>query len=109
MARRLILLIAVLAFVASFIAVAAPAKAAPNAATGVTATVRSRMLRLREGASTRTKVLLQLHRGDVVTVLGKAKNRRWLKVQVSTGQIGWVAAFTVKLNGAKLKDIQIVT
>src|SRR5712691_8202003 len=106
MTRRLILLITVIAFVAGFVAVAAPAKAAPNAATGVTATVRSRMLRLRDGASTRSKILLQLHRGDVLTVLGKAKNRRWLKVQVNTGQIGWVATFTVKLNGAKLKDIQ---
>ena len=109
MTRRLILLIVVVAFVASFVAIVAPAKAAPNAATGVTATVRSRMLRLRDGASTRAKILLQLHRGDVLTVLGKAKNRRWLKVQVNTGQIGWVATFTVKLNGAKLKDIQIVT
>ena len=109
MTRRLILLIAAIAFVASFVSLAAPAKAAPNAATGVTATVRSRMLRLRDGATTRAKVIMQLHRGDVLTVLGKSKNRRWLKVQTNVGQIGWVATFTVKLNGAKLKDIHVVS
>src|SRR5205809_506970 len=110
MKRRLIFLFVVFALLLSFVAVQAPAKAAGT--TTLSATVVAPRLRIRETPSLRSKTIAVVKRGEALTILGKnaAVGARWIKVQTSTGVVGWVSRFWLRLaRGVLLKNLPVVS
>lgn len=65
-------------------------------------------LRVREGASIRTRWMFKLSRNTKVTVLGLSTNHHWLKIQTVDGRIGWVSAAYIKLVGGRFVNLPIV-
>jgi uncharacterized protein YgiM (DUF1202 family) len=65
-------------------------------------------LRVREGASIRTRWMFKLARNVKVTVLGLSTNRHWLKIQTAEGKIGWVLAVYIKLIGGRFRNLPTV-
>ena len=70
--------------------------------------VRISRLRVREGASIRTRTIFTLLRNVHVTVLGLSTNRHWLKIQTGDGKIGWVSAAYIKLVGGRFRNLPTV-
>ena len=68
----------------------------PPSPTLTGATVTADILRLREGASTSTRVLDSLPNGTYLKALSTPQNG-WLKVQTSAGKVGYVSAEYVRL------------
>ena len=65
-------------------------------------------LRVREGASIRTKTMFTLLRNTHVTVLGLSTNHHWLKIQTADGRVGWVSAAYVKLLNGHFRNLPAV-
>jgi len=56
---------------------------------------------VRSGPDTRFDIVGQLAQGDTVTVNGReSESTRWLQVTLDDGQTGWVASFTVIIDGS---------
>lgn len=106
MARRLVLLIGVVLLLVGMVAVQQPVKASSTAT--LTGKVLVARLRLRDGASIRGKILSVLTRNTMLTVIGRSARSTWLKVQTSTGMVGWVSTAFVRLSGGKLSMLPAV-
>lgn len=83
-------------------------RATTPAKTTLAGTVRISRLRVRDGASVRTKTRFTLTRNTRVTVLGLSTNRHWLKIQTSDGRVGWVSAAYIKLIGGRFRNLPTV-
>jgi uncharacterized protein YgiM (DUF1202 family) len=79
-----------------------------SSANGISAKVVAWVLPLRANPSKRGAVLSKLKHNEVVAVLGANKFRTWLKVQTSTGTVGWVSAFYINLIGGRLRALPVV-
>src|SRR5262249_23598573 len=70
--------------------------------------VRVSGLRVREGASVRTRWMFKLARNTKVTVLGLSHNHHWLKIQTADGKIGWVSAEFIRWVGGRFVNFPAV-
>ncbi len=107
MFRRLVLLGIVIALVFGLVVVQSPVQA--QAPTTVTAKVSAFRLNIRASASIRAAKLGFLKRDAMVTVLGRNMRGNWLKIQTSTGLVGWVIVGWVKLSSGKVKNLPVVS
>jgi hypothetical protein len=69
-----------------------------DAALPVTATV-TQNANLRDGPSTDFAAVSSTSAGDQLTVLGQSDNGSWLQVRTDEGQVAWIAAYLVEIQG----------
>jgi uncharacterized surface protein with fasciclin (FAS1) repeats/uncharacterized protein YgiM (DUF1202 family) len=66
----------------------------------LTATVNTRSLRVRQGASTETPIVAGLQQGTEITVIGRSTDGAWLQIQIPDVQTnGWVSSEFVIVDG----------
>lgn len=81
---------------------------------GTTGTVRAFMLVLRSNPGVRFVARVGSNRigllrmGTALTVLGRDRTARWLKVKTGSGMTGWVSARWVLLRGSTLMALPVV-
>jgi len=68
-----------------------------------TVRVTASALNVRSEASTDADVIVQVKKGDALSVLANL-NDSWMKVRVASGEVGWVAARFVSGGAAKKKS-----
>ena len=84
----------------------------PEGDTRVTTTlsgiVTTARLRVRDAGTLNGKHIFDLSQGQIVTILGIHRNRRWLEIQTGDGKVGWVSVFYIELVGGRLNMLPFV-
>lgn len=84
-----------------------PTATAPAA---IQAEVRPDGLNMREGPSPLHPIVGTYKKGDVLTIVARARGNQWVKVQSNGGKTGWMYTplllFTHDINGAPIEEIE---